>query len=85
MDAVSTKKALEIFHQYDINKSNFIELKEYKNLLNDTCKKLNVVVPESSIDECFDSYDMNKDTLISKEEFIKAFEGLMEFQKEHSN
>lgn len=82
MDDFKRKQALEVFMKYDINNSGKIELKEYKQLLTDTAEKLNAFIPESNIQLCFDSYDVNSDKHISQEEFIKAFESLLEFEQD---
>ena len=78
-------RALIKFQAYDTDNSNFIEIKELKNLMNDVSREINI--PEPSDDDIYQvlkETDKNNDNKISFEEFIDLYKVIyiMQTQKD---
>ena len=69
-----TQRAKSLFTKYDSDKNNFIDLKELRNLLNDTAKEIGIPIPnEEDVGKVMVDTDKNEDKKISIEEFIKLY------------
>jgi Ca2+-binding EF-hand superfamily protein len=78
------KLAEEFFKKYDTNDSNYIEQSELKKLLTDVSKEIGISPPEDvEIKELLQDYDLNKDNKISKDEFVKFFNVILEMKKDN--
>jgi Ca2+-binding EF-hand superfamily protein len=78
------KLAEKFFKKYDTNDSNYIEQSELKKLLTDVSKEIGISPPEDvEIKELLQDYDLNKDNKISKDEFVKFFNVILEMKKDN--
>ncbi len=60
-----------IFSEYDADKSGFIEKNEIKQLLIDLSNEIGIDTPaDKDVVEVMTRFDVNKDTKLSKEEFL---------------
>ena len=78
-DTILTPKAQadakKMFDNYDVNKSNSIEINELKALMTDLSKEIGIDAPtHQDVEQVKTDIDVNKDSRISWEESIKLFE-----------
>ncbi len=72
------EKTKIIFEKQDIDKSNFLDLSEIKNLMDEFCKEIGI--KPYSIEEISDTlkhFDTNKDNKISLQELVKLIRQLL--------
>ncbi|MDM8544566.1 EF-hand domain-containing protein [Desulfococcaceae bacterium HSG7] len=72
------EKTKMIFQEKDIDKSNFLDLSEIKNLMDEFCKEIGI--KPYSIEEVNDTlkyFDTNKDNRISLQELFKLIRQLL--------
>lgn len=68
------EQAKKTFAKYDMDKSNFIDIRELRTLMHDVAKETGL--PEPSDDDVYQilkDADTNKDKRISQEEFVDLY------------
>jgi len=72
------------FNEADINKSGFIEYNEFKEFMAKIHKKLNLPEPtDNDMNEYLKKYDTDKDGKISKQEFVKVVQFMINAEREN--
>lgn len=71
--------SIRLFESYDSDDSGFLDPKEFKKVLKEVHNEINKNTPidEKKLNQAFTIYDANSDSKISKKEFIKAIETLV--------
>jgi Ca2+-binding EF-hand superfamily protein len=83
-DSDFIQQATDCFNKYDANGDNFIDPSELKTLLSDVSAEVGIPSPtDEDVDKILRESDDNGDRQISREEFVKIFEIVVQMKQKN--
>jgi Ca2+-binding EF-hand superfamily protein len=81
MDNNIRKQAENVFKKHDINQSNYIEINELKNIMDEISKECNLpLATDDEIQDVLNQIDCNNDKKLSMGEFVELYKILLEMR-----
>jgi Ca2+-binding EF-hand superfamily protein len=81
MDNKIRQQAEKVFKRHDINNSNFIEINELKNIMDEVSRECNIpLATDDEIQDVLNQTDSNNDKKLNFTEFIELYKILLEMR-----